>query len=191
MDIDIDFSGTFNPNSLFKKAVPASMIKNNDILKHPCGYYLQNMAIDELTGLAAIPYEEAEVVGYFKIDFLHINVLDNFKSKTEIRQLVKKEPNWDLLLDEKIVSTLFQIGKQFNIISQVKPRSIQELADVVAMIRPAKRQLLGEYLINRDNTRNKLYRQGLDDKSSFKKGHAIAYSLTIVLQLHLIERNML
>lgn len=189
-DIDIDFPSSFNPQHLFENAVQASMIKKNELVKHPCGMYFQNMAVDPITGLAAIPYEEAEVLGYFKIDFLHLTVLDSFKTKSEIRQLLKKEPNWDLLLNEQVVLQLFQLNKHTALLQQIKPRSIEELADTIALIRPGKRILLDSYLRDRKGTRPKLYRQTADDKSSFRKGHALAYALTIVLQLHAIEQKL-
>lgn len=191
MDIDLDFKPSFDPRTVFPQAVPASMVRDDDLAKHPCGHYFQDIAVDDATGWSAIPYEEAEVMGYFKIDFLHLSTLDYFESKKEIRALLKREPDWSLLLDETNVSKLFQISKHHNIISQVKPQSIQELADIVALIRPNKRHLLSDYKKNKTKTRPLLYRQGSDDKSSFKRSHAIAYAMTIVLQLHLIEAGVL
>lgn len=191
MDIDLDFARYFEPRTIFPQAIPASMVREGDLAKHPCGHYLQNIPVDNVTGWAAIPYEEAEVMGYFKIDFLHLSTLDYFESKKEIRALLKRKPNWDLLLDEESVLKLFQISKHHAIVSQVKPQSVQELADIVALIRPNKRHLLQEYKKNRVKIRPQLYRQGSDDKSSFKKSHAIAYAMTIVLQLHLIDAGVL
>ena len=101
-DIDIDCKTSFNPNTLFTKPVPPSMIKKGMLSKHPCGQYFQNISKDPVTNLAAIPYEDAEQFGYFKIDFLHLSHLDPFKDKQEIRDLIKKEPDWDLLLDESM-----------------------------------------------------------------------------------------
>lgn len=191
MDIDLDFKPSFDPRTVFSQAVPASMVRDDDLAKHPCGHYFQNIAVDDVTGWAAIPYEEAEVMGYFKIDFLHLSTLDYFESKREIRALLKREPDWSLLLDEVHVAKLFQISKHHNIISQVKPQSIQELADIVALIRPNKRHLLADYKKNKIKTRPLLYRQGSDDKSSFKRSHSVAYAMTIVLQLHLIKAGVL
>jgi len=167
------------------------MVRDDDLAKHPCGHYFQNIPVDPVTGWSAIPYEEAEVMGYFKIDFLHLSTLDYFESKQEIRALLKREPDWSLLLREEHVAKLFQISKHHKIISQVKPQSIQELADVVALIRPNKRHLLNDYIRNKTKVRPMLYRQGSDDKSSFKRSHALAYAMTIVLQLHLIEADVL
>lgn len=191
MDIDLDFKPSFDPRTVFPQAVPASMVRDDDLAKHPCGHYFQDIAVDDVTGWAAIPYEEAEVMGFFKIDFLHLSTLDYFESKREIRALLKRSPDWSLLLDERHVSKLFQISKHHAIISQVPPQSIQELADIVALIRPNKRHLLNDYKKNKTKIRPMLYRQGSDDKSSFKRSHALAYSMTIVLQLHLIEAGVL
>lgn len=191
MDIDIDFKPSFNPKTVFPQAVPASMVRDGELVKHPCGQYFQHIAVDDMTGWSAIPYEEAEVMGFFKIDFLHLSILDYFESKHEIRALLKAEPNWDLLLDEHQVSKLFQISKHHKILVKTKPRSVIELADVVALIRPNKRHLLDDYVRNKTKIRPLLYRQGSDDKSSFKRSHSLAYAMTIVLQLHLIEAGVI
>lgn len=191
MDIDIDTPTAFDPASLFKEAIAASMVRNGELVKHPCGHYFQNISVDPETNLAAIPYEEAENLGYFKIDFLHLSILDFVESKQQLRTLIHKEPNWDLLCDKKVVSKLFQLHRHYDIISKIKPRSVNELADVIALIRPNKRHLLTDYLQDRVKVSPLLYRQKDDDKSSFKRSHAIAYALTVVLQLHLIEQNLL
>lgn len=190
MDIDIDFSSTFDPRQLMKQAIPASMVKNGQLVKHPCGHYFQTIPVDSHTGLAAIPYEEAEVLGYFKIDFLHLSLLDKFKSKEEIRQLMSKEPNWSLLQNPEHVAKLFQIHKNEKLLRQVKPSSVQELADCIALIRPGKRHLLDQYLRDKSRTRTQLYAKE-ENGYSFKRSHALSYAFTIVLQLHLISRGTL
>lgn len=192
MDIDIDTPTKFVPTQLFKAAVPAAMLRNGELVKHPCGHYFQDIPTDEITGLAAIPFREAEEFGYFKVDFLHLSVLDYFENKNEIRTLLKLEPNWNLLLDADCVSKLFQLKNHHSLLCKVRPRSIQELADCVALIRPAKKHLLNEYLKNRDKVRPQVYRDAKsDDKSSFRRSHAISYAMTIVLQLHLIDLGVL
>lgn len=187
-DIDIDFPTNFSTTKHLKCAVPASMVKSQRLVKHNCGHYFQDIPIDAVTGIAAIPYEEAEVLGYFKIDFLHLSVLDDVTSKEEIRNLLKKEPNWDLLLDEDVVSTLFHVRNHYALLNRVRPRNVQALADCLALIRPNKRLLLEDYIKNPASIRKLIYRAAADDKSAFKRCHAIAYALTIVLQLHLHER---
>lgn len=190
MDIDIDFQTTFDPRRIMRQAVAASMVKNNDLVKHPCGHYFQAIPVDKYTDLAAIPYEEAEALGYFKIDFLHLSTLDNFKSKDEIRRLLTVEPDWSLLHDPEVVAKLFQISKHHALILKIKPQTVQELADCIALIRPGKRHLIDQYPRNKDAVRKELYRK-TEDGYAFKRSHAISYALTIVLQLHLIARGSL
>ena len=190
MDIDIDFPTSFDPTSVFKEAVRASQVRDNELTPHPCGVYFQTIPTDGLTGLAAIPYDKAEELGYLKVDMLHLTVLNHFKSKDEIRQLISQEPDWTLLNKRDNVEKLFQLHKHYDLVSQVNPRSVQEIADCIALIRPGKKHLLEEYLVDRETTRKELYRKA-EDGYSFKKSHAISYALTIILQLHLIKRNVL
>lgn len=191
MDIDIDFPSSFDLNTVIKEAIPASMVKKGELSKHPCGYYFQTIPVDSYTNLAAIPYDHAMEHGYFKIDFLHLSLLDNFTSKQEIRDLLKLEPNWDLLVDPSVVPKLFQLHRNHSLLSKVKPRSVVEVADCIALIRPGKREYLEPYLLDRKKVRQHLYRGDNDDKSSFKRSHSIAYALTVVLQLHLISQGKL
>lgn len=192
MDIDIDFKSSFDPRRLLKQAIPASMVKKGELVKHNCGHYFQTIPVDKVTGLAAIPYEEAQVLGYFKIDFLHASVLDTFNSKEEMRELIEREPDWSILQDPAQVLKLFHISKHHEMLAQIKPKSVQQLADCLALIRPGKRHLTRRYLQDKNDleTRRMLYQRSADGYY-FKKSHAISYALTIVLQLHLITQGRL
>jgi hypothetical protein len=168
--------------------VKASLYKDEKLSPHPCGVYFQDIPTDPLTGLSAIPYETAEKLGYFKIDFLHVNVYEHFSSREEITELLKHEPDWELLLIPSVVAQLFQISKHHELLIQLKPRSIIELADVLALIRPQKRYLLKYYIEGPVETRKFLYKKEPGSEGyAFKKSHAVAYSLIICLQLHLIK----
>lgn len=191
MDIDIDLPSDFDPLEHFDTAIRASMVKDGIIKKHPVGVYFQHMAEDKISGLSAIPYEEAEELGFLKIDFLHLTLLDHFGSKEEIQQLLKVEPDWLLLQRPDVVRRLFQIHQHFDVIARVRPQSVQELADCIALIRPAKRGLLEPYLKDKEAVRPHLYTKPENDRYYFKHGHAIAYALNIVLQLHLIKGGLL
>lgn len=190
MDIDLDLPTSFYPIDYFD-VVPASMVKDGNLVKHPAGVYFQNIPVDKITGLSAIPYKEAEDLDYFKIDFLHLSFLDKFNNKNEIRELLKVEPDWTLLESQDVVERLFQIRKHFDLVYQIKPTSVVTLADTIALIRPAKRQLLQQYIKVPNKTRPFLYAKPVDGKYYFKKSHAIAYALTIVLQLHLVADGLM
>lgn len=186
MDIDIDLKPDFSPEGMFD-VVKASMNENGKLTKHPAGAYFQNIPVDEITGLSAIPYKLAEEMGLIKIDFLHLSLLEKFKSKKQIRELLKQEPNWKLLEDKSVVKGLFHIGNHFNIVDRVKPTSVLQLSDILALIRPGKIDLLNKYLDNPESTRVELYTKRIN--SDMRKSHTIPYALLIVLQLHLVEQN--
>lgn len=184
MDIDIDLKTNFDPNEIFD-IVNASMEENGTLRKHPAGVYFQKVPVDVETGLSAIPYKHTEDMGFLKIDFLHLSLLDDFKNKKQIRELVNREPDWSLLESEDIVKQLFHIGNHFDVVSQVKPQSVLELSDILALIRPGKRDLLELYLDDPVSIRPELYTKRIN--SDMRKSHTIPYALLIVLQLHLIK----
>jgi len=189
MDIDIDISPKFAPLKLFNNVVQASKVEKDELTKHPVGYYFQNIPVDPITGLSSIPYDEAEELGYFKIDFLNNTALNLFESKQQMNDLLDKDPDWSLLLEESNVNKLFHLSGHFDIVYAIKPKSVLEIADVIAFIRPHKYKLLDKYLKNKKATRKELYT--VREKSHMKKSHAVAYALIVVLQLHLIEMNKL
>lgn len=190
IDIDIDIPIGTNITKLFPSSIPASRVNGGELVKHPCGHYFENIAVDKLTGLAAIPHKAAAEQGFTKIDFLHLHLLSQFKSKAEFRKVCNTPPDWAMLKDRSVVEQLFQINKHYDIVSQIGPRSVQELADVIALIRPEKRQLLREYMWNKQKTRPLLYRSASDDKSAFRAGHSLSYAVTIVAQLNLIRDKL-
>jgi hypothetical protein len=69
------------------------------------------------------------------------------------------------------------------ILRQVKPESIEQLAAVLAMIRPAKRYLIGKEW---STVMTEIWKKPENDEYFFKKAHAIAYAHVIVVQMNLI-----
>ena len=97
-----------------------------------------------------------------------------------------QEPDWDMLKDAKVVETLFHLNGHFNIVSKLEPKNIEQLAAVLAIIRPAKRHLM--YKDWKDILAEVWKRPG-DDSYFFKKSHAVAYAQAIVVQMNLIARD--
>lgn len=189
MDIDIDVVPSFEPLKLFPNWVKASMVQRGTLKPHPCGVYPQAIAKDPLTGLSAIPFDDAEDIGYLKVDFLHLNVYKNFKSRDEIDELLQKEPDWNLLQVPSVVQKLFQLSKHVDVLRELKPKSLMELADVMALIRPAKKNLIPFYKKDKKNGRILLWAKDTDGGYAFKKSHAVSYAYVVWLQLHLIEEG--
>jgi DNA polymerase III alpha subunit len=185
-DIDIDTATSFDPTKVFPW-IRASMVKDGQLLKHPCGVYPQRIARDPITGLAAVPYDVAEDLGFIKLDFLHLTVYDNLNSREELETLVNKEPEWTLLQLPSTHKKLFQLAKHGELLMKLKPTSLEELADVLALIRPGKSTLVPLYTKSKTTARQLLWAQDSENGYTFKKAHAYGYALVIVLQLHLID----
>jgi DNA polymerase III alpha subunit len=182
MDIDIDFLDREQALALFKH-VRASRIDDNKLVKHNTGVYLHEVPMNAVENLCAVPYEEAEERKYFKIDFLNVGIYKGVRDETHLIQLMETEPLWDLLLDDDFTQNLFHVNGHGSILRQSKPRSIEQLAAVLAMIRPAKRYLIGKEWTT---IMTEVWTKPEKDDYFFKKSHATAYAVAIVVQMNLI-----
>jgi len=181
-DIDIDFADRTKALNHFKH-VTAAIEDNGTFKKHNTGVYCTSVPYNPLTGLSTIDYKQAEDRGYFKIDFLNVGVYEGVKNKEHLKKLLETEPLWDLLLEDEFTQNLFHVNGHGSILRQSKPKSIEQLAAVLAMIRPAKR-----YLIGKDWTTvmMEVWTKPENDEYYFKKAHAVAYAAAIVIQMNLI-----
>ena len=189
-DIDIDTPPTFDASTMFPNWVRASLVKDGRLAPHPSGYYPSNIPQDEITKLAAVPYNEAEALGYSKIDFLHLGMYAYVKDRKDLEALVKTEPDWSLLLLPSVQGRLFQLSNHGVLLDQIKPQSIEDIADCLALIRPGKKDILPIYKKDKVVGRRMLWAKSTDDDAyAFKKSHAISYSMVIILQLNLISSS--
>ena len=181
-DIDIDFADRKKVLDVIQH-IPAAIKENHTFKKHNTGVYCHSIPYNPLTDTASLDYKVAEERGYFKIDFLNVGIYKDVKSEQHLEQLLNKEPIWDLLLEDEFTNSLFHVNGHGSILRQMKPKSILELAAVLAMIRPAKR-----YLIGKDwNTVNaEVWVKPTSDEYFFKKAHAVAYAAAVVVQMNLI-----
>jgi hypothetical protein len=185
-DIDIDVA---DRNKLLKliKGTTAMMLKGNKQLKHNTGVYFHDMPSNPFTGLSSVDYKEAENIGYFKIDVLNVGLYKDIKSKEHLDELLAMTPMWELLEHREVVEKCFHIHKHFDIVSTLKPKSVEQLAAVLAIIRPAKRYLLKQ---NWDEINQNVWKRPSGDEYFFKKAHAHAYALAIVLQLNMMATGL-
>ena len=183
-DVDIDFFDRDETLKLFKHT-PASIIKNDKTEKHKTGVYFHAIPINTVTKNASLDYKKAEDRGYFKIDMLNVNIYKNVKSEQELVELMIQEPDWDMLKDPKVVDQLFHLNGHFNIVSKLEPKNIEQLAAVLAIIRPAKRGLM--YKVWTDILKE-VWIKPTDGSYFFKKSHAVAYAQAIVVQMNLMNR---
>lgn len=185
-DIDIDFADRTKVLELFKH-VPASIKEKNTYKKHNTGIYCTQIPYNPLTGLSTIDFKEAEQRGYFKIDFLNVSIYKDVKDEEHLIRLMEQEPLWDLLEQDDFTDLLFHINGHGDILRTMKPRSLEQLAAVLAMIRPAKRQLIGK---DWQIVMQEIWTKPKSDEYYFKKAHAIAYAQAIIVQMNLICENI-
>lgn len=177
-DIDIDFADREQVLRFIDHT--AAMIKDTKEKKHNTGVYFHNVPINPFTGLATLDHKQGESQGWFKIDLLNVGIYSDFISNDEIDQLLTLEPNWALLEHKEIIEQLFHIHSHSEIVIKMKPTNIEQLAMVLAVIRPGKRHLIGK---SWKEIEKEVWTK-TDDSYSFKKSHAIGYAMAIVLQMN-------
>ena len=181
-DIDIDFIDREQALKLFKHTV-ASRNDNGRLVKHNTGVYMHEVPVDALTSLCSVPYEQAEEQEFFKIDFLNVGLYNGVRNEEHLVQLMETEPLWDLLLQDEFNNLLFHVNGHGSILREMQPTSIEQLAAVLAMIRPAKRHLISK---DWSTVMKEVWTKPETNDYYFKKSHATAYAVAIVVQMNLI-----
>ena len=182
-DIDIDFADRSLALDKIKHISAAIKDENGTFKKHNTGVYCTSIPYNPFTGLANIDYKEAEERGYFKFDFLNVSIYKDVRDENHLNTLMETEPLWDLLEQDDFSNLLFHVNGHGHILRQMKPTSIPQLAAVLAMIRPAKRYLIGK---DWDLVMETIWTKPTDGEYYFKKAHAVAYAMAIVVQMNLI-----
>lgn len=182
-DIDIDFADRNKALALFEHT-RASRIEDNKLVPHNTGVYFHTVPVNARSNLCALPYEQAEEEGYFKIDFLNVSLYKDVKNEEHLVQLMNTEPLWDLLEQDDFVNLLFHVNGYGSILRKMKPRTVEQLAMVLAMIRPAKKYLIGK---SWDQIEAEIWTKPKHKHEYyFKKAHAVAYAMAVVVQMNLI-----
>jgi len=181
-DIDIDFIDRDQALKLFKH-IKASRVDNDQLIKHNTGVYLHEVPVNAIEDLCAVPYEVAEERNYFKIDFLNVGIYKGVRDEAHLIELMNKEPLWDLLLEDDFAINLFHVNGHSDILREMKPTTVEQLAAVLAIIRPAKRHLIGK---DWQTVMKEVWAKPESGEYFFKKSHATAYAVAIVVQMNLI-----
>ena len=181
-DIDIDFADRSKILEMMQH-IKASRYDNDKLVDHNTGIYFQAIPHDPFSLSSTLDYRQAEERGYFKIDFLNASVYQGIKNEKHLLELQQKEPLWDLLEQDDFTNLLFHVNGHGSVLRQMKPKSISQLAAVLAMIRPAKRYLIGKPW---DEVMDQVWQKPENDEYYFKKAHAVAYAHAIVIQMNYI-----
>lgn len=181
-DIDIDFADRTQALTVLD-CTPASILRDGKLIPHNTGVYVTDIPVDPFSGRASLDYEAAEKRGYTKLDFLNVSLYTQIKNEEHLIELMNREPAWDRLYDSNFCSQLIHIGNHYETLIKMPEavNSIPRLAMFLAVIRPAKRHLIGLPWQEVAKT--------IWDKSNeyyFKRSHAISYAHLVVVHMNLI-----
>jgi DNA polymerase III alpha subunit len=181
-DIDIDFADRQKVLDVVDH-IKASRSENNKLVPHNTGIYPHEIPANPISNFSTLDYKEAEERGYFKVDFLNVSLYKEISSEEHLKNLMEAEPLWDLLQQEEFTNLLFHLNGHGAILKKTCPTSVEELAAVLAIIRPAKRHLIGE---SWTTIMKEVWIPPETGEYYFKKAHAVAYAVAIVVQMNLI-----
>ena len=175
-DIDIDFA---DRNIVLNK-LKHRVAKLDTGKKHNTGVYFTEVPHNPLDNVSTLDYKQAEDRGYFKVDFLNVSIYEKVKNEKHLVELMTKQPMWKLLEAKDFSDQVFHLNGHSTILQKLKPTSIEQLAAVLAIIRPSKR-----YLINK--TWEEIMKEVKPKEGYFfKKSHATSYAVAVVVHMNLI-----
>ena len=184
-DIDIDVPDRTEVLKLFKH-VAASNHSSGKKKGHNTGVYFHDVPVDPFTNRCTLDYKEAEDIGYFKIDVLNVSIYKDVKGNQHMDQLLEREPMWELLEEKDFFDMLFHMRGHHSLCQTMKPKTISQLAAVLAMIRPAKRHLVGK---SWDEVMDEVWLVPDNDEYFFKKSHAVGYAMAVKLHMNLLTEQ--
>jgi hypothetical protein len=184
-DIDIDLA---DRDQLLKliDATPARQLHQGQVRRHNSGVYVTNIPYDPVNECAAIDYEEAEKLGYFKIDLLNMTVYQLIQSPEHYKEVLAKEPPWSRLwTDTEWAEQLVHVGNYTELLKTMRPDSIPRMAAFISIIRPGKAHL-------QNKPWAEVFESVWDGDASrgfvFKHAHAIGYAALVALHMNLLDQ---
>lgn len=179
MDIDIDVADRKQIISLFNVYHAVT----TDGSPHNTGIYPQDIPHNPINNIATIDYKLAAKRQYFKIDILNVSLYKQIKDESHLISLLHTEPIWELLCYPEFSSKLFHVSGYSELLVTMKPDSVEKLAAFISLIRPAKKYLIGRPW---EDIMKEIWVKPNSNEYYFKKSHAVAYAMTIVVQMNLL-----
>jgi hypothetical protein len=184
-DIDLDLA---DRDQLLKliNTTPARQMHQGQVRRHNSGVYATNIPYDPVNACAAIDYEQAEQLGYFKIDLLNMSVYQLIKSPEHYQQMLGLEPPWTRLwTDPNWASQLAHIGNYTELLKSMRPDSIPRMAAFISIIRPGKAHLQGRPW---DQVFASVWDGDASQGFVFKQSHAVSYAALVILHMNLLNQ---
>jgi hypothetical protein len=184
-DVDIDFADRTQILAKIKH-VPASIVTNGSQTRHNTGIYPTIIPIDPFNGYSSIDYRAAEQRGYIKLDFLNVNVYSQVSSEQHLTELMQRDPPWQRLLSKSFCEQIIHIGNHYDTMMKMPDPidTIARLAMFLAVIRPAKRHLIGRTWAQVAQT---VWDKPTAGEYYFKKSHSVSYAHLCVVHMNLLD----
>jgi hypothetical protein len=185
-DIDIDLADRDQLLRLIQ-ATPARQDANGQARRHNSGVYVTDIPLDPVNACAAIDYETAEQLGYFKIDLLNMSVYQLIKSPQHYEQMLAETPPWSRLwTDSDWAGQLVHVGNYTELLKSMRPDSIPRMAAFISIIRPGKAHLQNQPW---DRVFGSVW-DGDDSKGFvFKKSHSLSYAMLVTLHMNILSEK--
>jgi len=182
-DIDIDLADRQQLIDALD-VIPASQLRDGKLVKHNTGVYATQIPVDPFSGCASLDYQTAEQRGYIKLDLLNVHVYRQVRNEQHLIELMR-EPDWARLYDPEICQQLVHINNHYETLLKMPEPvdSIPRLAMFLAVIRPAKRHLIGRPWSEVAKT---IWDKPADDGYYFKRSHSVSYAQLVVVNLNLL-----
>ena len=178
-DIDIDFAD----RDIVLEKLTHRVAKLDSGKKHNTGVYATEIPHNPIDKLSTIEHKTAEERGYFKLDFLNVSIYKDVRDETHLKELMEREPIWELLEHEDFSESVFHLNGHSELLKQLKPNSVEQLAATLAIIRPAKRYLANETW---ETIIKEVWTKPTNGEYYFKKAHAISYAMAVVVHINLL-----
>ena len=178
-DIDIDFGD----RDIILSRLKHRVAKLPTGKKHNTGVYATEIPHNPIDNLSTIEHKEADERGYFKLDFLNVSIYKDVRDEAHLTELMERTPLWQLLEHQEFSDQVFHLNGHNELLKKLKPQSVEQLAAVLAMIRPAKRHLVNETW---QTINDSVWTKPEDGAYYFKKAHAISYAMACVVHMNLL-----
>ena len=178
-DIDIDFAD----RDIVLSHIKHRVAKLDSGKKHNTGVYATEVPHNPVDNISTIEHKTAEERGYFKLDFLNVSIYKDVRNEEHLTELMERTPQWQLLEHDDFTNLLFHVNGHGEILRKLQPATVDQLAAVLAIIRPAKR-----YLLNSDwgTISKEVWTKPTNGDYYFKKAHAFAYAMSVIVHMNLL-----
>jgi hypothetical protein len=183
-DVDIDFADRQQVLTLIRHVGATKIDNDANPVAHNTGIYATEIPTDPFTNRSSIDYRVAEARGYIKLDFLNVGIYQQVRNESHLLELMNTDPPWHRLYEADFCGQLIHINNHYDTLIKMPEavNSVPRLAMFLAIIRPAKRHLIGLPWAEVAKT---VWNKPADGGYYFKKAHAISYAHLVLVHMNL------